>query len=244
MYSDFYNEKNEYLSIITASLLFHLAIAVALLIAIWLRPAKENPPPIPFFEMVNLAPPAPSKPTPKPPEPVSEPEPVAEPEPIPTKPELKPEPKLEPKPVPVAKQEKPKHTPTPTAPAEPTKSHSMDMELPSDIKSKDMDMPTLTVLGDVIMDPLLQEYVSRVIRLIKQNFNPPAGTEISKDTKSTVVFQIARNGEISEISLNSSSGNRVWDRLAVRAVQITKAPPFPSSLTHEKLVFRFNAKEE
>jgi len=242
MYSDFYNEKNEYLSIITASLLFHFAIAVALLIAIWLRPAKENPPPIPFFEMVNVAPPAPSKPTPKPPEPV--PEPVAEPEPVPTKPDLKPEPK----PTPIAKPEpKPKHEnklePKPV-PAEPSSSMDMPMDLPSDIKRKDMDMPALTVLGDVTMDPILQEYVSRVIRLIKQNFNPPAGTEISKDTKSTVVFQIARNGEISEISLNSSSGNRVWDRLAVRAVQITKAPPFPSSLTYEKLVFRFNAKEE
>jgi len=120
----------------------------------------------------------------------------------------------------------------------------MPMDLPSDIKSKDMDMPFLSVLGDVMMDPILQEYVNRVMRLIKQNFNPPAGTEISKDTKSTVVFQIARNGEISEITLNSSSGNKVWDRLAVRAVQITKAPPFPSSLTYEKLVFRFNAKEE
>jgi len=243
MYSDFYNEKNEYLSIITASLLFHLAIAVALLIAIWLRPAKENPPPIPFFEMVNLAPPAPSKPTPKPPEPVSEPEPIAEPEPVPTKPELKPEPK----PAPVAKQEpKPKQENKPEpkhAATEPAKPKEVSMDMPSDVK-KDMDMPALTVLGDVIMDPLLQEYVSRVIRLIKQNFNPPAGTDISKDTKSTVVFQIARNGEISEISLNSSSGNRVWDRLAVRAVQITKAPPFPYSLTHEKLVFRFNAKEE
>ena len=242
MYSDFYNEKNEYLSIITASLLFHFAIAVALLIAIWLRPAKENPPPIPFFEMVNVAPPAPSKPIQKPPEPI--PEPVVEPEPAPTKQELKPELKPEPKPVPVAKQEpKPKQeqkSETKRTPAEPM---DMPMDLPSDVK-KDMAMPALTVLSDVTMDPQMQAYINTLVRLLYQNFNPPAGTEISKGTKSTVQFQIARNGEINEVLLGSSSGNGIWDRLAVRAVQITKPPPLPPSFTAENLICKFDFKEK
>jgi len=240
MYSDFYNEKNEYLSIIGASLLFHLAIVVALLIAVWLRPAKEPPPPIPFFEMVNVAPPAPSKPTPKPPEPV--PEPVAEPEPV-VKPDLKPEPKPVPvaKPDPKPKQEskpEPKHTATET-----TQANSMDMELPSDVKKeKDMDMP-LTIIGSEDIDWQMKAYIATLMRLIYQNFNPPAGTEISKGTKSTVQFQIARNGEIDEVTLRSSSGNPIWDRLAVRAVQITKLPPIPPSYTKEKLNCNFNFKE-
>jgi len=240
MYSDFYNEKNEYLSIIAASLLFHLAIAVALLIAIWLRPAKETPPQIPFFEMVNVAPPTPLKPTPKPPEPV--PEPAAEPEPVPTKPELKPEPK----PSPTTKPEpKPENKPEPKrAATEPTQSHSMDMpmDMPSDVK-KDMDMPALTILGDEEIDWQMKAYIGTLMRLIYQNFNPPAGTEISKGTKSTVQFQIARNGEINEVILRSSSGNPIWDRLAVRAVQITKLPPIPPSYTKEKLNCNFNFKE-
>jgi protein TonB len=49
MYSNFYNDKNDYFSIIAVSFLFHFAVVAALLIAVWLRPAKENPPPIPFF---------------------------------------------------------------------------------------------------------------------------------------------------------------------------------------------------
>jgi len=245
MYSDFYNEKNEYFSIIAASLLFHFAVVAALLIAVWLRPAKENPTPIPFFEMVNVAPPppAPSKPVQKPPEPEPIPEPVAEPEPVPIKQELKPEPK------PIAKQEpkpktehkpEPKHTTT-----EPTQSHSMDMpDLPSDIKSKDMDMPALTVLSDVTMDPQMLAYINTLVQLLYRNFNPPAGTEISKGTKSTVQFQIARNGEINEVVLRSSSGNGIWDRLAVRAVQITKPPPLPPSFTAENLICKFDFKEK
>jgi len=236
MYSNFYSEKNEYFSIIAVSLLFHFAVVAALLIVVWLRPAKEKPPPIPFFEMVNVAPPppTPSKPVHKPPE--SVPEPIAEPEPV-IKPELKPEPK----PTPIAKQEsKPKqeHKPEPKrTSAEPAQSHSMDMpmDLPSDIKSKDMNMPALRVGTDIIMDTQLKAYLATLQQLLYQNFNPPAGTEISKGTKSTVQFQIARNGQISEVVLRSSSGNSIWDRLAVRAVQITKPPPLPPNFTAENL---------
>jgi len=243
MYSDFYNEKNEYLSIIVASLIFHFAIALALLIAVWLRPAKETPPPIPFFEMVNVAPPpqAPSKPVQKPPEP------VAEPEPAPQKPELKPEPKIAPtaKPEPKPKQES-KRPAAPSAPSEPTQAKSMDMpsmDMPPDIK-KDMDMPALRTLGNVIMDPQLEAYLKTLVRLLYQNFNPPAGTEISKGTKSSVQFQIIRSGEINEVTLRTSSGNSIWDRLAVRAVQITKLPPLPPSFTAESLPLIFDFREK
>jgi protein TonB len=246
MYSNFYNEKNEYFSIIAVSLLFHLSVVIALLIAVWLRPAKEKTPPIPFFEMVNVAPPppAPSKPVNKPPpEPIHEP--VAEPEPV-IKPELKPEPK----PTPIAKPEpkpEPKPKPaTPTAPAEPTPAPSMDMpmDMPSDAKSKEMNMPALRTLGDVIMDPQLEAYLKTLVRLLFQNFNPPSGTEIAKGTKSSVQFQIARNGEIHEVVLRSSSGNSIWDRLAVRAVQITKPPPLPPSFIAENLPLIFDFREK
>ena len=251
MYSGFYNEKNDYFSIIAVSLLFHFTVLAALLIAIWLRPAKENPPQIPFFEMVNVAPPppppAPSKPLPQPvPKPVAEPapkpdiplpkpEPISKPEPIP-----KPERKPEPKPVPAASPAEPAPTPA----SVPSPSMDMPMDMPSDIKSKDMDMPALRTLGNVMMDPQLQAYLDRLVRLLHQNFNPPAGTEISKGTKSSVQFQIARNGEISVVVLRSSSGNTIWDRLAVRAVQITKPPPLPPSFTAENLPLIFDFREK
>jgi protein TonB len=244
MYSNFYSEKNDYFSVIAVSLLFHFAVLAALLIAVWLRPAKENPTPIPFFEMVNIAPPpAPSKPVQKPPEPI--PEPLAEPEPA-IKPELKPEPNPKPQ-TPNQKPQTQNPKPQiPTTPAEPAPSPQMDMpmDMPSDTKSKDMNMPTLTILDNVIMDPQMQAYINTLVRLIYQNFNPPAGTEISKGTLSSVHFQIARNGEISEVVLRSSSGNTIWDRLAVRAVQITKPPPLPPSFTAENLHCDFKFKEK
>jgi protein TonB len=240
MYLNFYNERNDFFSIIAVSLLFHSMIIVALLVAVWLRPPKEEPKPIPFFEMINVAPP-PSAPAPKKrvaeptPQPAAEPTPVAKPE---LKPEVKPEIKPETKPSPA----KPESKPTHAKPAEP--SMDMPMDLPSDIKSKDMDMPALRMLGSVIMDPQLQAYLNTLVRLLHQNFNPPAGTEISRGTKSSVQFQIARNGEISEVVLRSSSGNAVWDRLAVRAVQITKPPPLPPNFAAENLPLIFDFREK
>jgi protein TonB len=94
------------------------------------------------------------------------------------------------------------------------------------------------------MDPQLQAYLDMLVRLLYQNFNPPAGTEIARGTKSSVQFQIARNGEIIEVVLRSSSGNSVWDRLAVRAVQITKPPPLPPNYTAENLPLIFDFREK
>jgi len=259
MHPEFYNEKSDLSSIITTSLLFHLTIIIILLAIVFLKPPKENPPPIPFFEMVNVmpAPAKPAPPTPEPtPEPIAEPIPKPVPEPTPT-PIPEPTPKPAPTPVP---EPAPKPTPTPTPIPEPIKpepipepakpapaaaaSMDMPMDMPSDIKSKDMDMPALRTLGDVMMDPQLQAYLDRLVRLIYQNFNPPSGTEIAKGTKSSVQFQISKNGEITEIFLRSSSGNSIWDRLAMRAVQITKPPPLPPSFTAENLPLIFDFREK
>jgi protein TonB len=255
MQSVFYNEKDNFFSIIAVSLLFHLTIIVVLLIVIWLKPAKETPQPIPFFEMINVMPAPAPEPTPTP---ILKPTPTTAPEPIPTPipepistPVPKPTSTPVPEPAPI-----PKPTPTPVPepiqpqpipePAKPASAPSMDMpmDLPSDIKSKDMDMPSLRTLGDVMMDPQLQAYLDRLVRLIHQNFNPPSGTEITRGTKSSVQFQIYRNGEIDEVILRSSSGNAIWDRLAIRAVQITKPPPLPPSFVAENLPLIFDFREK
>ncbi|MCL2283880.1 MAG: TonB C-terminal domain-containing protein [Fibromonadales bacterium] len=105
-------------------------------------------------------------------------------------------------------------------------------------------MPALRTVGNIIMDPLLQAYLNTLVQLLYQNFNPPAGTEIAKGTKSSVQFIIARNGEISDVILRSSSGNAIWDRLAARAVNITKPPPLPPSYTAENLPLIFEFREK
>jgi len=256
MHPEFYNEKNNLSSIIATSLLFHLTIVIILLAIVFLKPPKENPPPIPFFEMVNVMP-APAKPTPPAPEPVK-PEPISEPIPEPApEPTPTPAPEPTPKPTPIP-EPVPKPAPTPTPePVKPEPIHEpakpapaaaaamdMPMDMPSDIKSKDMDMPALRTLGNVMMDPQLQAYLDRLVRLIYQNFNPPSGTEIAKGTKSSVQFQISKSGEIEEIFLRSSSGNSIWDRLAMRAVQITKPPPLPPSFAAENLPLIFDFREK
>jgi len=212
-----------------------------------------------FFEMVNLAPPPPppAPPAPRPePVPTPAPEPTPKPEPTPTpkpelKPEIKPETKTEtkPKPEPVKTDNSPsQQNPVPTPAPEPV-APSMDMptmDMPTDIKSKsrDMDMPAIRTVGEIMMDPQLQAYLSTLVKLLHQNFNPPSGTEIVKGTKSSVQFQIARNGEISGVILRSSSGNSIWDRLATRAVQLTKPPPLPPSYTAENLPLIFDFREK
>jgi protein TonB len=120
----------------------------------------------------------------------------------------------------------------------------MPMDMPTDIKSKDMDMPTIRTLGNIMMDPQLQAYLNRLRTLIYEKFNPPAGTEIAKGTKTSIQFVIAQNGEISEVVLRSSSGNRIWDELATRAIKITKPPPLPPSFTNENLPLIFDFREK
>jgi protein TonB len=120
----------------------------------------------------------------------------------------------------------------------------MPMDMPSDVKSRDMEMPAIRTVGNVMMDPQLQAYLNTLMRLLYQNFNPPSGTEIAKGTKSSVQFRISKNGEISEVVLRSSSGNSIWDRLAVRAVQITKPPPLPPSYAAENLPLIFDFREK
>jgi protein TonB len=246
MHLNLYTEKSDLFSIVATSLLFHFLIIASLLIVIWLRPAKEPPPPIPFFEMVNVVPPPPSKPIHK-----SRPAPVPEPvaEPVPVKPELKPE--IKPEPKPVSKLETKQQPRSAAEPASPTESQQpaaapmdMPMDLPSDVKSKNMDMPAMRTIGNVIMDAELQAYLNRLVMLLYQNFNPPSGTEVARGTKASVQFQIARNGEISSVVLRSSSGSQIWDRLAVRAVQITKPPPLPPSYVAEDLPLIFDFREK
>jgi len=242
---DIYSEKNDFFSILLVSFIFHLAVIIAFAVTIWLRPVKKDPPPIPFFEMINVAPPPPAPPAPKS-KPIEKPTPPEPPPPEPTplpKPEPKPQLKPEPKPVPKP-ETKPAPTPTPPEPKPIAPPMDMPMDLPSDIKSRDMEMPALRTMGNVVMDPQLQAYLNTLVKLIYQNFNPPSGTEISKGTKSTVQFRISRNGEVSEVILRTSSGNSIWDRLAVRAVQITKPPPLPPSYTAENLPLIFDFREK
>ena len=244
----------ELFRIVSVSLLFPFAVIASLIIAVWLRPEKEAPPPIPFFEMVNVAlppPPAPAKPkTPRPldtpPTEVQEPQPVPEPIPEPVPEPVRAQdivPRQEPT-QDIVPQPEPQPEPTPTEVEAQDIAPSMDMpdmEMPTDVASKTMDMPA--VEGISKENPCFK-YVMRINGLTMQNFNPPSGTDIARGTKSKVGFTVERSGEIVGVILKESSGSAIWDRLAVRAVQITKVPPFPPECTSENISVNFNFLEK
>lgn len=236
--------------ILVASVAFHLALVVAVVIASWSL-QDDAKPAIPVFELVQVEQPTRTRGSrPRPPEPRPEPPPV-QPEP---KPELKPIPKPqptskpEPKPQlkPVVRSEpssKTEPAPKESAPAAPEPS----MDMPSDTR---MDMPdfggmqSLRPVGMVDMDPLLQVYLERLVSILMQNFNPPSGTAIKRGTKTSVQFTIERSGAISGIVLRSSSGNAVWDRLSMRAVQIARVPPLPPNYRAPVLPLVFDFREK
>jgi len=208
--------------IVVVSLVFHLLCIAALFIVNSIN-FKTEPEPIPVFEMVQVAPPAPRMPVaPRPKPKVEQPKPKV-------KKELPPEPKQEPEPEPVEEvvEEEVTEEVTDDFPVD-------DMVLPS------MESSSLHPVGSVDMDPLMQVYLERLKQIIMQNFNPPNGMNISKESITTVQFTVDRFGLISNITLKRSSGNKTWDHLSMRAIQVAKVPELPPNYRAPALSLNFN----
>lgn len=233
--------------IVVFSLVFHLGLVLVIFLWFKFRPKPEVIH-IPIFEMVQIQEPAPIRPITRP-RPQPTPPPEVKPEPKPElKPEPKPDPRPEPKPEPKPEvmpepqpevvpetppQEQPQETPATPPATQPV------MELP-DFD----DMARLRTVESIIIDPLMQVYLERLQLILMQNFNPPAGMDIRRGARTTVQFTIQRNGEITAILLKNSSGNSVWDRLAVRAVTISRLPPLPPNYRAPILPLVFDFKEK
>lgn len=248
--------------IVFAAVLFHAALVGAIYGVNKIKIVKE-PEMIPVFELVNVAAPAPvpapppppraAPEPPKPPEPTPpKPQPKVEPKPTPkpvVKQELPPEPKIAPKEEPV--KEVPKEDPKPEPVEEPVQEVVEETPPPppapkNDFDIDDMELPktleksSLNTVGAVNMDPQLQAFLERLKQLVMQNFNPPNGLTIPRDAKTTVQFVVDANGIITDVTLKKSSGNKTWDALSVRAVQITKGPGLPATYRADLLSLQFN----
>ena len=110
-----------------------------------------------------------------------------------------------------------------------------DMELPEAAEKS-----SLLPVGMTSMDPLLQAFLERLKILVMQNFNPPNGIQIPRNAKTVVQFTVYSNGKIADVSLKQSSGNKTWDALSLRAVQITTSPNLPATYSSEALSLQFN----
>ena len=218
--------------IIVVAVVFHFLV-VAFFIGLHYVNLKPEPEQIPVFEMVQVAqpkPPAPKPVQPKPPEPKPKTEP---PKPKVNKelpPEIKPEPEEKPKEV---------HEDVPPEPEpEPEPQEDFDVD--------DLDLPraveasSLNPVGSVDMDPLMQVYLEQLKKIIMSNFKPPKDLKVGRDAKTTVQFQVDRFGGITAVILKRSSGNKAWDHLSVRAVQISKVPELPPNYRAPSLVLHFN----
>ena len=218
--------------IIVVAVVFHFLV-VAFFIGLHYVNLKPEPEQIPVFEMVQVAqpkPPAPKPVQPKPPEPKPKTEP---PKPKVNKelpPEIKPEP--EEKPEEVHEDVPPEPEPEP----EPQEDFDVDdLDLPRAVEAS-----SLNPVGSVDMDPLMQVYLEQLKKIIMSNFKPPKDLKVGRDAKTTVQFQVDRFGGITAVILKRSSGNKAWDHLSVRAVQISKVPELPPNYRAPSLVLHFN----
>lgn len=223
--------------VVVAAVVFHAVVALAIYAVSQIKVVKE-PELIPIFELVQVAepapepappPPAPELPEPLPPKSEAAPKPVSKP--VPPKP-LPPEPKIEervePEPEPVEE--------VAEEAVEPVDDFNIDdMALPAPSEKS-----SLKPVGSVAMDPLLQAFLERLKQLVMQNFNPPNGIQIARSAKTTVQFTVDSAGNIADVILKTSSGNKTWDALSVRAVQITKSPALPATYSGELLSLQFN----
>jgi len=246
--------------IVIYSLIFHFAVGLVVVgFAFW-RPYHEEKK-IPIFNIIQLPPPKGvhhrhvlQQPAPQPvPEPVkAEPKPEVKPIPKPAKtqlaPEPKPQPKLEPKPV-IAPVPEPAAPPAPAAPTVSTV-HDDDFDLPSDEPEGERDgmalpnMDQLRAVGDLEMDPLMQVYLEQLQMILMQNFSPPSGLNIPRGSRTSVQFTIQRNGQMTGVLLKKSSGNAIWDRMAMRAVNLSHLPPLPPNYRAMVLPLVFDFKEK
>lgn len=218
------------IKIIASAAVFHLVV-VAVCIGLHYVDFKQEPEKIPVFELVQMQPAPPQPPAAKPPPPKPKVEP---PKPKVNKelpPEIKPEPEEKPEEV-----HEPDPTPEPEPEPEPVDDFPVDdMDLPTAVEA-----PSLNPVGSVDMDPLMQVYLERLKQIIMSNFNPPGGLNVARDVKTTVQFTVDRFGGISAVVLKRSSGNKTWDHLSVRAVQISKVPELPPNYRAPSLVLHFN----
>ena len=225
--------------IIVCAVVFHLLV-IGICVAFHFVNFKHEQEPIPVFEMVQVQqavqprpqPPRPKPVEPKPPEPKPlEPKPKPEPKPKVDQ-QLPPEPKVEEKPPEPEPVEEPQPEPEP----EPQDDFEVDdLDLPTAVEA-----PSLNPVGSVDMDPLMQVYLERLKQIIMSNFNPPSNLNVRRDVKTTVQFTVDRFGGITAITLKRSSGNKTWDHLSVRAVQISKVPELPPNFRAPSLVLHFN----
>jgi len=215
---------------LTIAVVLHASVAVAA----WLGPILFAKPAQPIdFVSVRIVPAArlgipEPKPAPKPVEPVK-PTPAPEPKPESKAPAL-PSPKAKPTPA------KPQPKPQTAAPAAAAKAAPAEAEpQPQGVEDgalAGMALGAPTATFDT-PDFTYGYYVDQMLSQISANWNRPL---VGGGVEAWLHFEIARNGEVSDIRITRSSGINSFDLAALRAVQASSPlPPLPRAFRESSL---------
>ncbi|MEW8176192.1 MAG: energy transducer TonB, partial [Candidatus Thiodiazotropha endolucinida] len=183
-------------------------------------------------------PPPPPEPEPKP-EPEPEPEPIQEPEPVverepepevvePPPPPPKPKPKPAPKPVP-----KPKPRPEPKPRPKPP-----PVEQPIE-PLKQTPLPVAPAIDMGLIRRLEEEYKAALRKAIETNKGyPRRAVRLRQEGEVLVGFTVRRDGVIGALRIVESSGSKLLDTAARRAVEkISGRLPFPEEFKRDQWEF-------
>jgi len=204
-------------SALTISLTIHLAITI---IAVnWVRFRHVDYVPRQVYNVTLITPQAAqAQPVLQPPPPQPEPEPeVKQPEPEPEEemapPPPKPKPKPKPKP-PVKKTVPTTEVEKTTPPADPVEEAAEAAPEHGDVQLDADDFP-------------FAHYISRMRRKIAASWRVPEGSQ-GEDRFCRVYFRVHRDGSVSDVSVEESSGLFMFDQSAERSVvQSAPMPPLP-----------------
>ena len=188
------------------------------------------------------------------------PEPEPEPEPTPPEPEPKPEPKPEPEPTPSPKPkkvEKPKPEPKKVSFQDFAK-RNPKVNKKTTTRTKTRSAPKIgkisasttnisnisTIKSDVVgtstaMQDVLSAYFSEIRRKAKSNWAIPPTAQTTDWV--VVAFRISKNGDISGVKIQSSSGNAELEKSALATMRSISLPPTPDNKSHA-LSIKFDLK--
>jgi len=216
-----------------------LGLALVLVFGNSVSRVQVQPPHSIRVQMVQM-PRLPERPQEKPPEALPDPVPEVRPEPVAELP-----PKEVPKAKPVDKvPEKPKPEPEKKDPPKPQEA-AVDPPADTPAESEALAVPDVggpSIEGTDVDFPFAW-YLAQVKGQIARNWNPKQlGFRNKSVVSCTVHFTIARNGAISRITLTQASGVGVFDREALRTVQMSRIPPLPPAFTDGSLgiTLKFN----
>ncbi len=199
-------------SALLISLALHVAVSLLAFVHVRFRPVEYVPRAVYNVTLVTPTEAKPAEPVPQPARPVVQPEPEPEPEPVPEPEPERPRPKPKPKP----KREKPK--------PRPKRVESAEITPPDTAAAPEPTEPART--GEMAFDTEefpYAYYVGRMRRKIAARWRAPDGTPDGAACR--VYFRVHRDGSVSDVSVEESSGVFLFDQSAQRAV-ITAAP-FP-----------------